>query len=149
MKDFYPRLEANYNEDISDLFPGICKKIESDEKQILQLIFSGIMVLFRNKQYYAIDLSKAPSRPTSDSIAEPDNIMGSRDGFVENIKENINEIDVWNYLIQDKWVKSHNLMLCDIVDDILNVDNKEIDAYLKSKITDERSQYFEKNIEIL
>lgn len=89
MKDFYPRLEANYNEDISDLFPGICKKIESDEKQILQLIFSGIMVLFRNKQYYAIDLSKAPSRPTSDSIAEPDNIMGSRDGFVENIKENI------------------------------------------------------------
>lgn len=89
MKDFYPRLESNINEDISELFPGICKKIESEEKLILQLIFSGVMVLHRNKQYYAIDISKAPSRATSDSIAEPDNIMGARDGFVENIKENI------------------------------------------------------------
>ena len=89
MKDFYPRLEEKSNEDISDLFPGICKKIDTDESLILQLVFSGIMVLFRNKQYYAIDLSKAPSRSTSDSIAEPDNIMGARDGFVENIKENI------------------------------------------------------------
>ena len=89
MKDFYPRLEEKKNEDISDLFPGICKKIDAEESLILQLIFSGIMVLFRDKQYYAIDLSKAPSRSTADSIAEPDNIMGARDGFVENIKENI------------------------------------------------------------
>ena len=51
MKDFYPRLEEKSNEDISDLFPGICKKIDTDESLILQLVFSGIMVLFRNKQY--------------------------------------------------------------------------------------------------
>lgn len=61
----------------------------------------------------------------------------------------INQMDVWNYLIENKWIKSKDLMLSDIVSDILHTDNKKIDAYLKSKITDERSQYFEKNIEIL
>ena len=61
----------------------------------------------------------------------------------------INQMDVWNYLIENKWMKSRDLMLSDIVNDILHTDNKKIDTYLKSKITDERSQYFEKNIEIL
>ena len=61
----------------------------------------------------------------------------------------INQMDVWNYLIENKWIKSKDLMLSDIVNDILHTDNKKIDTYLKSKITDERSQYFEKNIEIL
>lgn len=61
----------------------------------------------------------------------------------------INQMDVWNYLIENIWIKSKDLMLSDIVSDILHTDNNKIDAYLKSKITDERSQYFEKNIEIL
>ncbi len=61
----------------------------------------------------------------------------------------INQMDVWNYLIENIWIKSKDLMLSDIVNDILHTDNKKIDAYLKSKITDERSQYFEKNIEVL
>ena len=61
----------------------------------------------------------------------------------------INQMDVWNYLIENKWMKSRDLMLSDIVNDILHTDNKKIDTYLKEKITDERSQYFENNIEIL
>lgn len=62
----------------------------------------------------------------------------------------INQMDIWNYLIENVWIKSKNLMLSDIVNDILHTDNKKIDTYLKSKITDERSQYFEKNnIEII
>lgn len=61
----------------------------------------------------------------------------------------INQMDVWNYLIENIWIKSKDLMLSDIVSDILHTDNKKIDAYLKSKITDDRSQYFEKNIEVL
>ena len=61
----------------------------------------------------------------------------------------INQMDVWNYLIENIWIKSKDLMLSDIVNDILHTDNNKIDTYLKSKITDERSQYFEKNIEIL
>ena len=41
-------------------------------------------------------------------------------------------------------------MLCDIVDDILNVDNKEIDAYLKKKLSNaSRIHYFDKDLDVL
>lgn len=89
MKDFYPKLEHDTDSDIDEMFPGICKKIEDDEDTVISLVFSGLLIAYRNKQFYAFDLSKAPSRQTGDSIAEPDNVMGSRDGFVENFKENI------------------------------------------------------------
>lgn len=62
----------------------------------------------------------------------------------------IMEVDIWNYLVQEKWMKSHNLMLCDIVDDILRTDNKLIDSYLKRKLESaSRVQYFDKDLEIL
>lgn len=62
----------------------------------------------------------------------------------------VSEIDVWNYLIQEKWLKSQNLMLCDIVNDILKVDNELVDAYLKKKLQSaKRTQYFDKDLEIL
>lgn len=89
MKDLYPRIESDLSSDLDDIIPGLCKKIEADEENIIQLVFCGLLVCERNHQYYVIDLSKAPSRPTGDSIAEPDNVFGSRDGFVENFKENI------------------------------------------------------------
>ena len=89
MKDFYPRLLENKNINPNVLFPGICKPIKSDDASIIQLIFSGLMIIKKEEKYYSIDLSKAPSRFTSDSISEPENVMGARDGFVENIKENI------------------------------------------------------------
>lgn len=89
MKDFYPRLLEDKYSDIDDIIPGICKKIEANEDEIIQLIFCGLLICKRNQQYYVFDLSKAPSRSTGDSIAEPDNVFGPRDGFVENFKENI------------------------------------------------------------
>ncbi len=89
MKDFYPRLLENLNGDLDEIFPGICKKIDNDEDAIIQLVFCGLLICRRNNQYYVFDLSKSPSRPTGDSLAEPDNVFGSRDGFVENFKENI------------------------------------------------------------
>lgn len=46
---------------------------------------------------------------------------------------NISLIDVWNYLIESKWSKSHNLVLSDIVDDILNVDVDGLLEYLNNK----------------
>ncbi len=89
MKDFYPKIEENSKEELDQIFPGICKKISNDENGIVQLIFSGLMVAKRDGQFYAFDLAKPPSRTPSDSIAEPDNVLGSRDGFVENFKDNI------------------------------------------------------------
>ncbi len=62
----------------------------------------------------------------------------------------IKEVDVWNYLVQEKWVKSRNLMLCDVVDDILKADNNAIDNYLKKKLASaSRVQYFDKDLDIL
>lgn len=89
MKDFYPKMERDVESELDEMFPGICKNVEANEAALIQLIFSGLLVAKRNHRWYVFDLSKTPSRPTSDSIAEPENVMGSRDGFVENFKENI------------------------------------------------------------
>ena len=42
--------------------------------------------------------------------------------------------DIWNYLKENKWKSSHDLMLSDMVSDILNSDNALIDDYFKEKI---------------
>lgn len=49
----------------------------------------------------------------------------------------INESDIWKYLAEVKWKKSQNLMLSDIVSDILHVDNKRLQKYLKEKTVEE------------
>ena len=62
----------------------------------------------------------------------------------------IQEVDIWNYLIENKWKQASNLMLSDIVNDILHVDNKMLNEYLKGKLSGmKRTQYFENNLEIL
>ena len=58
----------------------------------------------------------------------------------------ITEVDIWNYLIQEKWIKSQNLMLCDIVDDILKVNNEEVNSYFKNMEDQSRKTlYFDNN----
>lgn len=59
-------------------------------------------------------------------------------------------VDIWNFLIQSKWVQSSNLMLSDIVDDILNVSVDDIDFYLKGRLAQEkRRAYFHRNLEMV
>jgi hypothetical protein len=45
----------------------------------------------------------------------------------------IKEEDVWNYLIKTKWSNAHGLVLCDVVDDILHIENEKLEAYIKEK----------------
>ncbi len=62
----------------------------------------------------------------------------------------IKDKDIWNYLIETKWCKAKDLMLSDIVNDILHVNEKKIEEYLKSKMSQsDRTQYFDSSIEIL
>ena len=62
----------------------------------------------------------------------------------------IHEEDIWNYLIKTKWSKGKDLMLSDIVSDILHTKAKEIDKFLKEKISEvKRTQYFDDSLEIL
>ena len=42
--------------------------------------------------------------------------------------------DIWNYLKDKKWAKANNLLLYQMVDDILNLDNMEIDEYVKGEL---------------
>lgn len=43
----------------------------------------------------------------------------------------IREIDIWKYLGIVKWSKSNNLTLADIVSDIIHLDPKKINNYLR------------------
>lgn len=46
----------------------------------------------------------------------------------------IKKEDIWNYLKITRWSKANNLLLYQMVDDILNLDNNEIDEYVKGEI---------------
>ena len=52
--------------------------------------------------------------------------------------------DIWNYLKDSKWSKANNLLLYQMVDDILNLDNNEIDEYIKGEI---RKKVIQPNLE--
>lgn len=43
--------------------------------------------------------------------------------------------DIWDYLVLIKWSHSRELMLSDIVSDILHLDNKRFNSYLRAKKT--------------
>ena len=46
----------------------------------------------------------------------------------------VTDIDIWNYLIQVKWIKSKNLYLRDVVHDIFNADNVGVVEYAKDRM---------------
>lgn len=43
--------------------------------------------------------------------------------------KDINVNDIWSYFRNKKWIKAHNLMLYQVVDDILNTDIYELITY--------------------
>lgn len=52
--------------------------------------------------------------------------------------------DIWNYLKQKVWIKSHDLSLSNIVHDILDSDETLIDEYLKEQLKlQHRKAYFD------
>ena len=46
----------------------------------------------------------------------------------------VTEVDVWDYLIQVKWINDKGLMLSDVVHDIINADVSGIVEYTKDKM---------------
>ena len=60
--------------------------------------------------------------------------------------KNIREIDIWNYLVK-KWKKGNDLMLCDIVDDILNTDCKNMSEEIEINKSNNNNQIFNINLE--
>ena len=103
-RDYIEQIKKNVGLDLTQVFYGVCKNIETQsEEEILYILFSGMMIIYdisRNK-YEMLDLISKPTRSISDSISEPESLTGARDGFVENAKANIT-------LIRSR-VKDYNL----------------------------------------
>ena len=55
--------------------------------------------------------------------------------------------DIWNYLRDTKWKISKNLLLCDMVSDILTLDNMIIDNYVKEEMKKKKVEPNLKNID--
>ena len=90
-RDFLPQLIARPELSASEILTGIAREVDVKEKDVYQIIFNGLMLLYDHKRnkFFLLDISKALRRDTGDSNAEPQNIIGSRDGFTENYKDNI------------------------------------------------------------
>lgn len=132
-KDLLPLLLHYLDLNVDQVLIGISKEIKLEEVDLYQIIFSGLLILydFKVDKFYSLDLSKIIRRTTGDSNAEPQNIIGSRDGFTENYKDNVS-------LIRSR-VKSDNLMIEEFmigrrsktwvgviyIDDIHNKDSKD------------------------
>ena len=43
-------------------------------------------------------------------------------------------IDIWNYLKLNKWMKTKNLSISEMVNDIIDVDIEKVDSFLKERI---------------
>lgn len=61
--------------------------------------------------------------------------------IVRNSEYNyIKKEDIWNYLRTNKWCKDINLCISEMVNDIINVEEKMIDKYLKDKLNKEEKE---------
>lgn len=52
----------------------------------------------------------------------------------------ITQEDIWNFLKETKWSNSNGLTLGEMVNDIIHIDNKDIDMYLKNKLKNEKKE---------
>lgn len=70
----------------------------------------------------------------------------------ELAKYNINYVkkeDIWNYLMQLKWNNEKGITLAEMVDDILNLDNNNLDEFVKEKLKDVKSDIKLEEVELL
>ena len=52
----------------------------------------------------------------------------------------IKKEDIWNYLRTNKWCRDIDLCISEMVDDIINVEERLIDKYLKDKLNKEEKE---------
>lgn len=49
----------------------------------------------------------------------------------------IKKVDIWNYLKINKWCKDKNLTISEMVNDIIEIDVKKVDLFLKEHLKKE------------
>ena len=51
-------------------------------------------------------------------------------------------VDIWNYLKINKWIKTKNLSISEMVNDIIDVDIDKVDIFLKKHIKEEERKIY-------
>lgn len=90
--DFYiSRITADNYETLTDMAPGVFVTLtEYTDNYCAYLLGKGNMILIINDTiFYQINLPKLPKRNVENSQLDPTNLLDSRDGFVENIHDNL------------------------------------------------------------
>lgn len=89
-----PQLRKYRDLEPTEVLTGLVREIDLEKHDCYQIVFHGLMVLYYHKfdKFYLVDISKALRRSPNDSNAEAQSIIGSRDGFTENFKDNISLI---------------------------------------------------------
>jgi len=54
--------------------------------------------------------------------------------------EYITKEDIWNFLKETKWKSSVSLTLGEMVNDIIHLDTKDLDIYLKNRLKNEKKE---------
>ncbi len=136
-RQLLPILINNKEKNIEDVLTGLARIIDyKNNKEIdllLQILFSGLMLYYDHNRniFCLIDISQALRRSTSDSIVEPKNILGSRDGFTENFKDNIalirTRLKCGNITIDDHMIGTRSKTWLGVlsIDDIHNKEKKD------------------------
>ncbi len=57
--------------------------------------------------------------------------------------------DIWNFLIKSKWISAKDLVLSDVVNDILNIDNKKLEEYIEDKMKSRRVSVAKDKLDII
>lgn len=131
-KFFTPFINSSNIRNLHEKFPSTFELITDLSKStITNLIFTGNIVLYIEKEsiFYKISLPKVPERTPSESILDPTNVFGSRDGLVENIKTNIaliqRKIKISNLKIEQLFVGARTKTEVNVlsIDDITSKEN--------------------------
>lgn len=95
-KDYLNIIREYKGRPLDQVLVGICKEYKKKEATsfiggIYQALFNGLLFCFdhQSAKFYLFDIAGGPKRGVSESNSEPEAIFASRDGFVENYKDNI------------------------------------------------------------
>lgn len=89
-RDILPKIKTT---DISKISPGLIQEIKIKKDEMYnKLINTGAILISKNNSEYVLFSNMLPKRMPQDSLSDPSNLTGSRDGFNELIADNRNLI---------------------------------------------------------
>lgn len=96
LKRFNKELTEKINENtyniLETIYPGVYYKTNILEYDLYDAIFSGNIFVVIKDIYYIVICQTDMKRSISDSLMEPSNIFGARDGFIESLETNVSLI---------------------------------------------------------